>query len=204
MNGLSYFWEEFSLKKFVCYIFYWALFLTIALVGVNAQILDILEDENPLLRVVCIEVSNFDESILDKVNNLEETLEKFQGAGLAANQVGYNERLFVVFLSSKVPGELKYISGISRPEKDRMFVFINPIILEKSGEQVVWEGCLSLPGVLYKLIRPMSVLVKAYDASGNEFIVEATGFWAKCICHEYDHLDGILCKDTALEAKANL
>lgn len=188
------------MKRIVCFVSCLFIFLNFCLVG-NAQVLDVFEDENPSLRIVCTEVDNFDKTMLDKVDNLKETLEKLQGAGLAANQVGYTEKFFVIFVSSKIEDEIRYISEASQPEKDKPLVFINPTILKETGEQIVWEGCFSLPGAVYKLSRPMTVLVEAFDIDGQKFTLEATGFWAKCICHEYDHLKGTLCKDKAIEIK---
>ena len=188
------------MKRIVCFVSCLVIFLKFSLVG-YAQVLDVFEDENPSLRIVCAEIDIFDKTLLNKVDNLKETLEKLEGAGLAANQVGYTEKFFVIFVSSKIKDEIKYISGASRPEKDKPFVFINPKILKETGEQFVWEGCFSLPGAVYRLVRPMAVLIEAFDIDGQKFTLEATGFWAKCVCHEYDHLRGILCKDKAIEVK---
>ncbi|MDQ5983679.1 MAG: Peptide deformylase [Eubacteriales bacterium SKADARSKE-1] len=186
------------MKKFMCIIFFSFLFSNVCLVA-NAQVLDVLTDEHPTLRSVCIEVQKFDEETSKKVQNVTDTLEKLQGAGLAANQVGYTERFFTI--SSQADGIREYYNKDFQIKDDQPLVFINPRIIKTEGVQTGWEACFSLKGFAYQLVRPMSVVVEALDVHGNPFKFEAKGFWAKCICHEYDHLNGILCKDNAIKSQ---
>lgn len=187
-----------SVKKFVFFLLGVTAFLNFDLTA-NAQVLKVLTDDNPILRTVCIDVADFDKYTIFKVDNVKETLVSLQGAGLAANQVGYTDRFFAI--SSDAEGELTYDNPECQREAGQPLVFINPKIVNRDSEQIVWEGCFSLPGCIYKLKRPMNVIVEAFDVNENKFTFKASGFWAKCVCHEYDHLDGILCKDNSIEVK---
>ena len=112
---------------------------------------------------------------------MAETLEKANGVGLAAPQVGVLRRVVLVIETNVPEGE---------PEK--LLELINPEILETSGEQDGPEGCLSVPGEYGMVKRPMNVKVRAQDRNGNWFEAEGTGLTARCFCHEIDHLDGIV------------
>lgn len=105
-------------------------------------------------------------------------MEASEGVGLAAPQVGRAWRMFV----------------IKEPEKEPM-VFVNPEILSMEGEQTEDEGCLSLPGLFGSVTRAMRVRVRARDPKGQPFELEAEGFTARIIQHEYDHLDGVVFLD---------
>ena len=114
-----------------------------------------------------------------------ETMQQRKGIGLAAPQVGLNQRLFVVQVEGDVPR-----------------VFINPSIIETSQETVKQEeGCLSLPGVWASVIRSESVRVQAWNERGRPFTIETGGMLARVILHEYDHLEGTLFIDRIPEAK---
>lgn len=132
-----------------------------------------------ILRKKAKEVKGITERIKMLAQDMIETMYENQGVGLAAPQVGVLKRIFVVDI-----GE-----GPS--------VFINPVITEQSGEQYGIEGCLSVPGKQGDVLRPYKVHVKALDIDGNEFEIEAEEFLARAICHEYDHLDGVLYIDKA-------
>lgn len=121
------------------------------------------------------EVKELNERTLDLIDDMFETMYENSGCGLAAVQVGVLKRLFVVDVTGEDP-----------------MVFINPVILEKKGEQVGDEGCLSVPGKVGCVIRPNYIKIKAFDEEMNEFEMEAEEFLARAICHEYDHLDGVL------------
>ena len=95
------------------------------------------------------------------------------GVGLAAPQVGILRRVALVM-----------------NEEEHIHELINPEIIETSGEQTGWEGCLSLPGMYGKVTRPMKVKVRAQDRNGSWFEVEDEGLTARCFCHELAHLDG--------------
>lgn len=104
------------------------------------------------------------------------------GIGLAAVQVGVLRRLFIIDMQ----------------EGEGPMVYINPVFELQEGEQCQQEGCLSLPDYWAEVKRPARVRIAAYDRYGKRFVREATGLEAICICHEADHLDGILFKDRAL------
>ena len=112
------------------------------------------------------------------LNDMLETLKQANGVGLAAPQVGVLRRAVIV----------ADVSG----EEPIFYELINPEIVEREGEQVGPEGCLSLPNIWGIVTRPAKVKVKAFDRSGNPFELEAEGLLARACCHEIDHLDGVL------------
>ena len=140
---------------------------------------NIVQIGDEVLRKKCFEVTEINDKIITLLDDMKETLEKVQGAGLAAPQVGVLRRIFIV----SVDGEY--------------YECINPQIIKSSGTQVGDEGCLSVKGKFGTVERPMKVTVKALDRFGKEFTVEAEGFLARAFCHENDHLDGILYVDKA-------
>ena len=128
-------------------------------------------------------VKVFDEKLWDLLDDMWETLEVVPGSGLSAVQVGVLKRLFIII-----------------DEKGEMVEFINPEILEASGENpILEEGCLSVPGKYGKVMRPNKVKIRAYNKKGEKFDREFVGFFAKAICHESDHLDGILYIDKQIK-----
>ena len=187
------------IKKLFPLFFSIATLFNFALVA-HAEILKVCVEGDPALRTKCSPVENFDESTHIKIQNIKDTfLSLKNGAGLASTQVGYTDRFFVI--SQEAEGELIYDNKELHRKPGQPLVFINPNIAETSGNQISWEGCFSLPGYIYKTERPLNVTIKAFDENGNKFTFKATGFWAKCVCHENDHLDGILCKDKTLEIR---
>jgi len=135
-----------------------------------------------VLRKVCKPVEKIDDRVLTLIDDMVETLHATDnGAALAAPQVGILKRIVVIDM-----GE-----GIIK--------MINPEIIEAEGIQMVEEGCLSIPGKWGRLERPDWVKVKALNEKGEEIIVNGEGDMAKCLCHEIDHLDGVLYIDKALE-----
>ncbi|MBP3630042.1 MAG: peptide deformylase, partial [Clostridia bacterium] len=105
------------------------------------------------------------------------------GAGLSAVQIGVLKRVFVII-----------------DEDDEIVEFVNPEILETSGScPILEEGCLSVPKYYGKVKRPNIVVVKAFDRNGKEFKKQFVGFSAKVVCHESDHLDGILFIDKTID-----
>jgi peptide deformylase len=134
---------------------------------------------NDVLRKKAAPVQEIDQEIKDLVADMIATLKDANGLGLAAPQVGEAKRIFIVDLS---PVDLT----------EDVRVFINPEIIEASGEITMEEGCLSFPGIFQKLTRPQRIRVKATDLTGSEFELEADGILARAILHEYDHLDGKL------------
>ena len=120
-------------------------------------------------------------------DDLINTLHAGGGIGLAGPQVGISERIFAVHVGGDVPR-----------------IFINPSIIETSSETVNFEeGCLSIPGIFTKVIRPEQIKIQAWNEKGRPFTLEAAGILARVILHEYDHLDGVLFIDRISEQKRN-
>ncbi len=141
--------------------------------------LEILQTGNPILREKCVPVVNVDLNLIKLLDDMKETLKDAQGAGLAAPQVGKNIRVFIV------------------DTEDGYYEFINPKILGVSGSQYGVEGCLSVKGKWGDVKRPKKVTIEATDRYGKRFKVVARDFFARAVCHENDHLDGILYTDKA-------
>lgn len=137
---------------------------------------------DPILRVKCREVAELDAALQKLAANMVETMYAAPGVGLAAPQVGVELRLAVVDVSlGEDPSQLR--------------VLVNPVILDRSGLDSEVEGCLSLPGINDKVDRPTAITVRAQDLTGRSFELRAEGYFARAICHEVDHLDGILFTD---------
>lgn len=134
---------------------------------------------DPVLREKAEPVKEIDRETKNLVADMIAALQEANGLGLAAPQVGVCRRIFIADLSALDLAE-------------SMRVFINPEILETSGEVVLEEGCLSFPGIYQKISRPEKVTIRATDLEGNLFEMEASGMMARTILHEYDHLDGKL------------
>ncbi len=134
---------------------------------------------DPVLREKSKPVEEIDQATKNLVADLIATLKDARGLGLAAPQIGKAVRIFIVDLSA-----------LDLTETVR--VFINPEIVETSGEVTLEEGCLSFPQIYQKIIRPEKVKMKATDLDGNEFTLEATGMLARAMLHEFDHLEGKL------------
>lgn len=130
--------------------------------------------EDDVLYKRCKEVIKFDGKLAILLDDMYETMQKANGVGLAAPQVGILKRAVVIDI------------GEGRIE------LINPEILETSGSQNGNEGCLSFPGLFGEVERPNYVRVKAFDRNGNEFELEGEELLARAICHECDHLDGVV------------
>lgn len=146
----------------------------------------IVTDEDPLLRKVSREVGTPNDRTRALLDDMIDTLLEAEGVGLAAPQVGILRRIFIINV------------GIEEG-RDEFVEFIDPIIVETSGEQDGAEGCLSVPGRQGNVKRPNKVTVEATDRNGNRFTYTGTELMARCLCHEYDHLDGILYTDKAYE-----
>lgn len=129
---------------------------------------------DPVLRQRSSEIDNIDGALVRLAEDMIETMYDAPGVGLAAPQVGVERRMFV------------YDVG------DGPAVVINPQILESSGEWMYQEGCLSIPGLSWELVRPKEVHLRGIDLDGNELDIEADELLARCFQHEMDHLDGIL------------
>lgn len=135
----------------------------------------IREIGDPVLTKVCKEVKEVTPRIRELIDDMYETLYDANGVGLAAPQVGILKRIVVIDTTGEDP-----------------VLLINPVIMETSGEQEGYEGCLSVPGKTGYVTRPNYVRVKAYDENMQPFELEGTELMARAICHELDHLDGHL------------
>lgn len=134
---------------------------------------------DPVLREATDPVDEINQEVKELVSDMSDTLKKAKGLGLSASQVGETRRLFIVDLSAVDINET-------------LRVFINPEIVETSGEIEMEEGCLSFPGLYLKITRPERVTVRATDLDGNQFEMTAEGMVARAILHEYDHTRGKL------------
>lgn len=143
-------------------------------------LLTILEFPDPRLRTKAQPVTVFDAELKQLVADMFETMYAAPGVGLAATQVNEHRQLLVADMSEN---------------SDQPLVLINPRILEKSGEQVYQEGCLSFPGIYADVERALRIKVAAQDADGQPFELEVEGPLAVCIQHEMDHLVGKLFVD---------
>ncbi len=136
---------------------------------------EVREIGDPILTKTCKEVKEVTERTLDLIDDMFETMYETNGVGLAAPQVGILKRIVVIDTTGEDP-----------------ILMINPRIIETSGEQTGYEGCLSVPGKSGIVTRPNYVKAVAYDENMEEFIIEGTELMARAICHELDHLDGHL------------
>jgi peptide deformylase len=137
---------------------------------------------DPVLRVECPAVEVFDDALRQLASDMVETMHAAPGVGLAAPQVGVKRRLAVVDVSVG-------------KEPEKLMVLVNPRITEEDGSEVDSEGCLSIPGLTDKVERPLTIKVVAQDVEGEEFRLVAEEFEARAICHEIDHLNGVLFVD---------
>ncbi len=127
-----------------------------------------------VLRKKCKPVKEITPGLLTLLDDMADTMYEANGVGLAAPQVGILKRAVVIDIG------------------DGLIELINPVILETSGSQTDDEGCLSVPGKSALVERPNYVKVRAMDRDGNEFIIEGEELMARALCHEIDHLEGIL------------
>ena len=144
---------------------------------------EIRKKGDPLLKKPCREVGEIDGRTRQLLEDMEETLRQVGGAGIAAPQV--LRRLVVI-----LPWEE---SGLEQP-----LFLVNPRLTLAEGEQECVEGCLSNPGWWGKTIRPQRVRVEALDREGTPISIEGEGALAKCLCHELDHLDGVVFWEKAI------
>lgn len=140
---------------------------------------NIVTKEDKILYKVCKPVTKFDPRLHQLLDDMAETLEKANGVGLAAPQVGIMRRAVIVLETN-----------VDEGEEEIVLELINPEIIESSGEQVGAEGCLSVPGEYGIVRRPETVRVRAQNRDAEWFEYEGEGLTARCICHELDHLDG--------------
>ena len=134
-----------------------------------------------LLRKKCRVVDDINQRISILIEDMKETMYNSNGIGLAAPQVGILKRIVVIDVG------------------DGLITLINPEIVEMQGSQLEREGCLSIPGVQKSVDRPEIVKVKAINEIGEKIIIDGEGLLARALCHEIDHLDGVLFIDKAIE-----
>ena len=143
---------------------------------------NIVLEGDPMLRKKSKPVREVTDHIREVMGDMLETMREHDGVGLAAPQVGVMRRMFV-----------------AEPMPDEVYYMINPEMLEQDGEQEGEEGCLSVPGLEGVVVRPQHIKIKALDLDGNEQEYDFEDFHARVMCHEYDHLEGILYTDKAEE-----
>mgnify|MGYP003371532473 FL=1 len=142
----------------------------------------IREYGDEILRKKAREVELIDDKIRELIEDMLETMHKYNGVGLAAPQVGILKRIVVIDLY----------------DGNEPLRLINPKILKTKGTQEVEEGCLSFPNQYAKMIRPEEVTAEALNEKGEKIKIKAKGLLAQAICHELEHLDGILFIDNML------
>ena len=139
-----------------------------------------------LLRKKSKPVKNFDEDLAELLDDMRETMYAFDGMGLAAPQVGVLRRAVIV-------------------EVNNMFLeLINPEIVDMKGETIEEEGCLSVGNFRGRVKRPYEITVSAFDRFGEAFTLRCQNWLARCICHEVDHLDGVIFVDHSLDKEQYL
>ncbi len=142
----------------------------------------IREIGDPCLTKKCREVEFFDKKLHTLLDDMRDTLIESNGVGLAAPQVGILRRVVVIDLG----------------EEEGIIELVNPVITHTEGSYTDIEGCLSVPGKAGEVARPTKATVRAFDRDGNEFEFTGEQLYARCICHECDHLDGKLYVDKVI------
>ena len=142
---------------------------------------NIVKEGDETLRKVCKDVTSFDDRLGILLDDMAETMYEADGVGLAAPQIGVLRRVVVIDVG------------------DHLYEMVNPEIIEREGEQIGTEGCLSSPGIFGKVKRPAKVKVRALDRHGKPYEIEAEELFAVACCHEIDHLDGVLFRDKVIE-----
>lgn len=137
--------------------------------------------EDDVLRKKCRKVERFDDKLAELLDDMAETMYDANGAGLAAPQVGILKRVVTIDVG------------------EGLIELVNPEIIETAGKKVDVEGCLSVPGKAGMVERPERVTVRAQDRRGETFEVTGVEMLAKCLCHELDHLDGVMYVDKMIE-----
>ncbi|MGL4606855.1 MAG: peptide deformylase [Eubacteriaceae bacterium] len=138
-------------------------------------------DEDPILRRKSREIEKIDDRIRALNEDMFETMYEADGVGLAAPQIGILKKMMVIDIG------------------EEPLTFINPVIIHKEGESIEEEACLSLPEKAGKVGRPQKLVVEATDIEGNRFQLECEDLLARAVCHEIDHLDGVLFIDRVIK-----
>ncbi len=148
-------------------------------------LLNIMKEGEPVLRKTSKPVTEITDRIITLLDDMKDTLIKAGGVGLAAAQVGILRRIFII--------------DDDPDGKHNIIEFINPKIIKTEGHQEEAEGCLSIPGKWGVTSRPLTVTIEATNRKGETFTYTGTALYGRCLCHENDHLDGILYIDNAIE-----
>lgn len=141
----------------------------------------VVQTGDPVLRKKCGQVTAFNKELGALLDDMKETVRAENGAGLAAPQIGISKRVVVIDVG------------------EGCFELVNPVIVAVKGEQSGPEGCLSVKGKQGTVVRPYKVKAEYRDRFGKKHKLTAEGFFARAVCHELDHLDGILYTDKAVE-----
>jgi peptide deformylase len=139
-----------------------------------------------VLRKKSKPVKDFDESLWELLDDMKVTMDENDGMGLAAPQVGVLRRVIIVDVNND------------------FIELVNPEIVSQKGEDIEEEGCLSVGNFRGRVKRPYSITVRAYDRFGYPFTITGEKWLARCICHEVDHLDGVLFVDKCLDKEKYL
>ncbi len=137
----------------------------------------IRKEDDPVLRKKAKVVDKIDEKIHTLLDDMVDTMYDADGVGLAAPQIGILKRIIVIDIG------------------DELIELINPEMIEEKGKQTGAEGCLSIPGVTGDVTRPQVVTVKGLDRNGKDIVIEGKDLLARALCHELDHLNGVLFTD---------
>ena len=147
------------------------------------MIREVVQIGDPVLRETCKPITRFDRELFTLLDDLKDTVKSEHGAGLAAPQIGVPVRVAVVDV------------------EEGFFEFINPVFVWQKGEQVGPEGCLSIRGKMGTVRRPDKIKIIYQDRKGDKYSLVARGFFARAICHEFDHLDGVVYTDKATDVR---
>jgi len=149
---------------------------------IHTAIRNIRKDGDEILRKKSKEISDINGKVKTLLKDMADTMYKADGIGLAAPQVGILKRAVVIDVR----------------DGNGLLELINPEIKQESGEQLYIEGCLSIPGIYGEVRRPAEVVVQAFNPKGEKVLIKGEGLLAVALCHEIDHLDGVLFKDRAV------
>lgn len=145
---------------------------------------NVVTEGDDILRKTCREIPEVTDRIRQTLADMLETMRAENGVGIAAPQIGIMRRMFV-----------------AEPEEGRTYYMINPVMLSQEGEVAADEGCLSVPGYIGTVVRPEKITIEATDLDGQRQTYTFEGFDARVMCHEYDHLEGILYVDKATNVR---
>ena len=137
---------------------------------------NIRKEGDEILKKKSREVEVIDDKVKELIEDMVETMHKYDGVGLAAVQVGILKRIIVIDIYD---------------EKTPIVKLVNPVLVKQKGEREVEEGCLSFPNKFAKVKRPNEVVVEGLNENGDKVKIKATGLLAQALCHEINHLDGI-------------